>query len=136
VEAFRRAGETGRVAIAVTLLAGIDLRLGEFAEAHAGLADAVEIFYETGDMQGLVRIAMIAAALAIAEGDFERAALLSGAGAALKEPLGEIATPLRMLQIEDPVPVARAELGDGAFEAAFQAGRAMSVEEMVALVRA
>lgn len=136
VEAFRRAGETGRVAIAVTLLAGIDLRVGEFAEAHAGLADAVEIFYETGDMQGLVRIAMIAAALAIAEGDFERAALLSGAGAALKEPLGEIATPLRMLQIEDPVPVARAELGDGAFEAAFQAGRAMSVEEMVALVRA
>lgn len=136
VEAFRRAGETGRVAIAVTLLAGIDLRLGEFAEAHAGLAEAVEIFDETGDMQGLVRISMIAAALAIDEGDFERSALLSGVGAALKEPLGEIATPLRMLQIEDPVPPARAGLGDAAFDAAFQAGRAMSIEEMVALIRA
>jgi tetratricopeptide (TPR) repeat protein len=136
VEAFRRAGETGRVAIGATLLAGIDLRLGEFAEAHAGLADAVEIFHETGDMQGLVRISMIAAALAIAEGDFERAALLSGAGAVLKEPLGEIATPLRMLQIEDPVPAARAGLGDTAFDAAFSAGRVMSLEGLVALVRA
>jgi predicted ATPase/class 3 adenylate cyclase len=136
VEAFRRAGETGRIAIAVTLLAGIDLRLGEFAEAHAGLADAVEIFSETGDMQGLVRISMIAAALAIVEEDFKRAALLSGAGAALKEPLGEIATPLRMLQIQDPVPAARAGLGDAAFIAAFEAGRAMSVDELVALIRA
>ena len=136
VEAFRRAGETGRVAIAVTLLAGIDLRLGEFAEAHAGLAEAVEIFRETGDMQGLVRIAMIAAALANVEGHFERSALLSGVGAALKEPLGEIATPLRMLRIEDPVPPARAGLGDAAFDATFEAGRAMSVEEMVALIRA
>jgi predicted ATPase/class 3 adenylate cyclase len=136
VAAFRRAGETGRVAIAATLLAGIDLRLGEFAEAHASLADAVGIFHETGDMQGLVRISMIAAAMAIAEGDFERAALLSGAGAVLKEPLGEIATPLRMLQIEDPVPAARAGLGDTAFDAAFSAGRAMSLEAVVALVRA
>jgi hypothetical protein len=41
-----------------------------------------------------------------------------------------------MLQIEDPVPVARVALGDTAFETAFQAGRAMSVDEMVALVRA
>jgi len=136
VEAFRRTGETGRVAIAVTLLAGIDLRLSEFAEAHAGLAEAVEIFGETGDRQGLVRISMIAAALAIVEGQFERAALLSGAGTALKEPLGEIATPLRMLQIEDPVPQARAGLGDAAFEEAFSAGRAMSLEELIELVRA
>jgi hypothetical protein len=134
--AFEEMGETGRVANALTLIAGIDLRAGELAEGRAMLARAAGIFHATADMQALVRVAVMASALAVAEGEFERAARLSGASSALKEPLGDIATPVRMLQIEDPVPVARAALGDTAFEAAFQAGRAMSVDEMVALVRA
>jgi len=134
--AFRRSGETGRIANALTLLAGIDLRAGAFAEARAAVADAVGIFIDTADMPAVVRVAIIGAAVAVAEGDFERAALLSGAGAALKEPLGEIATPLRMLRIEDPAPAARAGLGGAAFDEAFSAGRAMSLEALVALVRA
>jgi len=136
LDAFERTGETGWVANGLTLLAGIDLRAGEFAEARASIARAVGLFYETGDRQALVRTTVIGAALAVAQGDFERAARLSGAGAALKKPLGEIATPVRMLQIEDPVPIARAALGDAVFDAAFDAGRAMSLEETVALVRA
>jgi hypothetical protein len=136
LEAFEQAGETGRVANALTLLAGIDLRAGEIAEGRAKLAQAARIFHDAGDRQAMVRVTVIASALAVAEGDFERAARLSGAGAALKAPLGEIATPVRMLQIADPIPVARSNLGDGAFETAFEAGRAMTIEDVVAFVQA
>jgi predicted ATPase/class 3 adenylate cyclase len=136
LEAFEEAGETGRIANALTLMAGIDLKAGELAEGRAMLARAAGIFHETADMQALVRVSVIASALAVAEGDFERAARLAGAGSALKEPLGEIATPVRMLQIEEPGPVARAALGEAAFDTAYEAGRTMSADEMVALVRA
>src|SRR5439155_27258963 len=97
---------------------------------------AIGMSPQAGDMQRIVSLLIMAAALAIAEGDPGRAAQLSGAAAVLKEPLGEVATPMQLLRLDDPVPAAHSELGDGAFEAAYRAGRAMSLDEMVQLVQA
>ncbi len=54
----------------------------------------------------------------------------------LREPLGEMATPFQTLRLPDPATEARAGLGDEAFEHAYAAGRAMSVDEVDALLAA
>ncbi|MGO9178428.1 MAG: hypothetical protein ACLQBX_03405 [Candidatus Limnocylindrales bacterium] len=52
-----------------------------------------------------------------------------------KEPLGEVATPLQLPRLEDPGRAARSALGEDVFEAAYQAGRAMSLDEIVGDLR-
>jgi predicted ATPase/class 3 adenylate cyclase len=135
VRRFRDAGESYRIANALALLAGINLRAGSFEAAHTHSAESIGIFAAAGDVQSIVRLTLIAAALAAAEKDFARAARLSGAAAALKAPLGEIATPLLMLRLADPALEARAALGDEAFEPIYQRGQAMPTGDIVALVQ-
>ena len=48
-----------------------------------------------------------------------------------KEPLDEIAAPLQLRRLGDPGRTARCALGEDVFEAAYQAGRAMSLDEIV-----
>lgn len=62
------------------------------------------------------------------------AAKLSGAYDMLREPLGEVATPIKTLNLTDPALQAREGLGDAAFERANAAGRAMTLDEVDALL--
>jgi predicted ATPase/class 3 adenylate cyclase len=134
LRAFREAGEAVRVAIGSGFLALLRAKDGEFAAARALQVEAIGTFRTAGDTQSLVRSLILAAAVAVEEGDLERAATLSGAGDVLREPLGEMATPMRTLGIEDPAAVARTGLSDEAFERAYAAGRALTVDEVTALV--
>ena len=78
-------------------------------------------------MPGVIRALLLAAVVAVADADAdveaERAARLCGAVDTLKEPLGQVATPMTMLHLEDPAVTARRLLGDEAFERAFESGR-------------
>ena len=114
----------------------IDLKDREFEAAHESLTEALAMFRATGDMQRVSSLLIMAAALALGEGDPERAARLSGAAAVLMEPLGDVATPMQLLRIDDPVPAARSALGDAAFEAAYVAGRSLSLDEALELAGA
>lgn len=136
IAAFRQAGEQLRIASGLSALTMINLKDNAFEAAHASLAEAIGMFRSSGDMQRVASLLLMAAALAVAEGDPKRAALLSGAAAVLKEPLGEAATPVQLLRLDDPVPAARLALGDDAFEAAYRAGRALTLDEMVLLAQA
>jgi len=118
------------------VLSVIKMKDRDFQATRADLAQAIGLFRTSGDTHRIVNLVIISAALANAEGDPKRAAVLSGAAAALKEPLGEIATPLQLLGLEDPAAVARFALGDDAFDAQYRAGRALSVDETVQLVQA
>jgi len=130
--AFRAGGEPFRIANGITILSAIRLKEGDFAGTRDGLVEALQIFRQSGDLHAIVRILMLAATLSLAEGDPVRAARTTGAADAIREPLGEIATPLQLLRIEDPAPIARAALGEEAFEAAYKAGRSMALDEIVA----
>ena len=79
--ALRNAGETFRIASALSLLSGINLKDHAFAAAHESLGEAIGLFRQAGDMQRIVSLLIMAAALAVAEGDPKGAALLSGAAA-------------------------------------------------------
>jgi predicted ATPase len=134
--AFRGSGVQFRVANALSLLGAINMMDGAFEASHACFSEAFAAFRETGDVQAVVRVVMLSAALANAEGDPRRSARLMGAADALKAPLGEIGTPVQMLHLEDPALAARRGLGDDAFEAAYQEGRTLSLDEILPLVQA
>ncbi len=133
--ALRTAGETFRIASALSLLSGINIKDHAFAAAHKSLGEAIGLFRQAGDMQRIVSLLIMAGMLAVVEGDPKGAALLCGAAARLKEPLGDIATPMHLLGLDDPAPVARGALGEEAFEEAYAAGRSLSLDEMVQLVQ-
>ena len=130
---FRIAGESMRIASALSGLTAIELLDARFDAAHQSLDEALAMFRAAGDMQRVSSLLTMAASLALGEGRPERAARLSGAAAVLTEPLGRIATPIKLLRIDDPVPAARTALGHEAFEAAYAAGRSMSFDEAIEL---
>jgi non-specific serine/threonine protein kinase len=70
-----------------------------------------------------------------ATGDPVRAATLLGAAAALLESIGAALDPMENRIYEQAAAAARALLGDEAFEAARQAGRAMTMEQATAYAR-
>ena len=68
------------------------------------------------------------------EGDHLRALRLAGASEAIKEAAGAQAPP-QFLDLPDPREEARGTLGDAAIAAAWNEGRAMTLEQAVAYAR-
>ena len=134
VRAFRAGGETFRVAIGSGFLSYLEARDGRFAEARAMQREALGIFRETDDRHSMVRQLMLTAAAAVVAGELDLAARLCGAYDAMREPLGEMATPIDTLHLPDPAVQARDGLGDEAFERAYAEGRALSLDEVAALL--
>jgi predicted ATPase/class 3 adenylate cyclase len=133
---YRIAGEPLRIASALSALTAINLNAGALDAAQESIREAIGFFRATRDLQRISSFLSMAAALAVAQGDPRRAAVLSGAAASLAEPLGTVATPMQLLRLDDPVPAARSALGDTAFGAAYATGRAMSVDQAVELAQA
>ncbi|MBA3687335.1 MAG: tetratricopeptide repeat protein [Chloroflexi bacterium] len=129
VRAFREGAETFRVAIGSPMLSLLRAKDGEFAFARELQVEALGTFRAVGDTHSMVRVLIMAAATAVLEGDLERAATLSGAGDVLREPLGEMATPMTTLGMEDPALASRARLGDEAFERSYQKGRTLTLDQ-------
>jgi len=134
VAAFREAGETFRVAVGSGFLSYLEAKEGRIEVARGLQADAVRTFRELGDSHSVVRILLMAAASASIAGDLSVAARLSGAADAMREPLGNMATPMQTLGMEDPAVGLRAALGDEAFERDYRVGRALSLDEVLGLL--
>ena len=134
--ALRAENEPLRTASALSALTAINLKDGANKAAHACLREALGTYLPTGDSQRISSLFILGAALAVADGEPDRAARISGAAAALAEPLGRLATPMQLLGVDDPVPAARVALGDAAFEAAYAAGRSMTLGETFELIDA
>lgn len=132
--AFRDAGETFRVAIGTGFVSYLEARAGRYEIARSMQRESFHTFRAANDSHWMVRSLMLAGASAVVAGEFERAATFNGAYDRLREPLGEMATPIRTLNLADPATEAHAALGDEAFERAYAAGRAMTIDEVEALI--
>jgi non-specific serine/threonine protein kinase len=88
-----------------------------------------EIASPWGIVQGLVGLAAIAASV----GDAERSACLLGAAEAIREPRG-FRLPRDLMELrDDAIGIVRARLGDDGFAAEWDGGRALSLDQAVAL---
>ncbi len=134
VAAFKAGNEIFRAAIGTGFLSYLEARHGRYDLARAMQREALAVFRAANDRHWMVRELVLAAASAVVAGDLATAAQLTGAYDVLREPLGDIATPIKTLKLPDPMVQAREGLGEDAFALAYAAGRAMTLDEVAALL--
>jgi predicted ATPase/class 3 adenylate cyclase len=112
--------------------------VGQVARLDRRFDDAVEHYqaalrfgHELGDDASLTEPLQGLAAVAVASGDAERGVRLLGANAAIRERLGG-GPPPEWLRLGDPLADARTTLTTEAYDRAWKAGSAMTVDEAVA----
>jgi non-specific serine/threonine protein kinase len=109
---------------------------GQYGEAQRLLAGSLEDLSRLGEVGQLLAPTCMAGLLAIAAGDTSRGVALVAACAPPAGPVGTVHVP--ELRVEVPVFLARARaaLGGAAYEAAWERGRRMTLQEAADLARA
>jgi tetratricopeptide (TPR) repeat protein len=103
---------------------------GRLADAADHYRQAVAAMHELGDAASLTEPLQGLAAIAVATGDPERGVRLLGANAAIRERIGG-GPPPEWLRLGDPLGDAKNELSEVVYDAAWNAGQEMSVDEAV-----
>jgi multidrug efflux pump subunit AcrA (membrane-fusion protein) len=105
-------------AMSTTLLAHVELADGDRARARALLAESGDLFQETGNVLYLPWCLEGLAELAVAEGQYERAAELAGARETLREIIGVALPPMHQAAYEQALAAVRAALTPAVLDAA------------------
>jgi tetratricopeptide (TPR) repeat protein len=115
------------------------IQLGRTARAQGDDARAIALFHQSlasnarlGDKEIMARAVAELAAIACDRGQFLLAARLYGAVAALRETLGAPLAPAEWANYERALAAARSELAEEVFHAAWDAGRALPLERLIA----
>ena len=101
----------------------------DYARAEALFAESLRSRREYGDKRGIVGCLNGLASVAAATGRFARAARLFGAAEALREEVG--AAPRHRHRSGSAVAQTKSALGEAAFAAAWEAGRALPLADVV-----
>ncbi|MFN8483159.1 MAG: helix-turn-helix domain-containing protein [Anaerolineae bacterium] len=132
----RRLGDKSFLAYSLGWLALVSVRLGDLDAARAALEEGVAVRRELGDEGGLAASCEGLAAMAAAEGKAARAARLFGAAERVRERAGNSVPNTEMGEYRHNVAVARSQMAEDEFAAAWAEGRAMSLDEALALALA
>ena len=125
---FQQHGNTYGAAFTLTNLAKVARTEGDYPRANELFVKALSLWANNGDRRGIAGCLRGLARVAALTGRFVQAARFGGAAEALYEAVGASVRrhPARR---EDAVARVRARLGDEAFDAAWAAGRALSLTE-------
>jgi tetratricopeptide (TPR) repeat protein len=123
---YRALNEIGGMAIASS-------HLGKLDEAQARQAESLRLFDEVGDKDGLAECLERFAMLANANANFRRAAQLFGAASVLRKEAGTVLALAEQAEYASELSATRAQLDTATFDAAWQAGQAMTIDQMVEL---
>jgi predicted ATPase/class 3 adenylate cyclase len=133
LEMFRQVQDRTMEAWALHMLGTALLRVGETAEAKRHVAHAVRHFHGAGDSAGLTLTFDDLSAVAVAEGDLERAARLRGAARNLATETGARLGSLIDEAFEEEIrPNVRKHLSDAEVERLGAEGAALPLDEAVA----
>lgn len=124
--------ELDSMGLCLWLLGVVALHQANPIGATERLREAVSVAQTLGNQDGLAYVLESLAWAAALVGRRERAARLLGAAAAQREALGQTRWPHFREEVEAEVAAARAALGEAAWAAAFTAGRALTLEEVLA----
>jgi predicted ATPase/transcriptional regulator with XRE-family HTH domain len=115
------------------------LQLGRAARARGDDGRAIALFRQglasnarLGDQEVIVRAAAELASIACDRGEFLLAARLYGGVAAVRETLGAPLAPAEWARYERALAATRSELAEEAFQAAWDASRALPLEQIIA----
>ncbi len=130
----REAGDRFGITDALHVLGRIALAQGDLATAGSCFLEALEYDEQVENRTGMGIVLDNLAAKASAEGRHLAGVRLAGASEAIKEAAGGHAPP-PFIDLPDPRDAAREALGDAAVQAAWEEGRAMSLDQAVAYAR-
>jgi predicted ATPase/DNA-binding XRE family transcriptional regulator len=105
---------------------------GDDARAAAFMAESLALVRETTWQEFIAYCLAGSGWVAMGQGWAERAARLLGAAKTPFDAAGDLLAPIDRAEFDRNVAAARAQLGDEAFAAAWQAGQAMTLEQAVA----
>jgi hypothetical protein len=133
-DAFVSAGDTWGVVLTSGELASLALRTGDLQRARAAAVQSLEGGLSIGGQEWSAVAIQGLAVLAIREGNVERGVQLAGAVDRLRELAGGEA-PRAIVLLEEPLDLARGKLPPERIDSLWEEGRAMTLDEAVALAR-
>jgi len=127
----RQLGNQPGIAHSLTNLGGLALRQGDYAAARALFEESLAIGRQLGNQQGIAENLEGMAEVAYGLNQSVRSAQLWGSASSLRDTIGGLLPPAEQEEMEKRVSSGRTALGDAAFTAAWDAGRAMALDEAV-----
>ncbi len=126
-------GNTGGQMWAIGTLGAVAYEMGDFDESERLHGEALELSLTLQDHEALFSLLASFAMLALRRGHAARAALLLGASDALQRKIGAVQAPQEAADVEQAVMEARAALPPADFAAYQSQGKALTLEQAVAL---
>lgn len=130
---FREMGDQWGIALALNALADLAVTRGHYVSASAMYRESLALRHARGEKDGIAFCLEGLAGLACARNDFERATRLLGAADTIRESINTPRAPIAAEQCEHYIAGARAKLGDTQFAHVLAQGRALTLEQAVAL---
>ncbi len=131
---FRQVGDPWGVARFSCSLGRVRFEQGEPQEAAALFLESAPLFRELGEQRGVAECLEGLASVAVAAAQARRAAALLGAAWAVRDLIQVPLTPHDLASHERDLNAARKALGNAEFAAAWDEGRAMSMDQAVDFV--
>jgi predicted ATPase/DNA-binding SARP family transcriptional activator len=128
----RDIGDMEGIPAALTTLGDVAWAQADYERATALLADALVRFQELDDPLSIAECLERSARVACAQGQPAHGASLCAAAAALREAIGAPLPPAERPLFDQTVATARAALGTDAFAAAWEHGRTLPLEQVIA----
>jgi non-specific serine/threonine protein kinase len=129
----RRHEDPNYIARAFEGLGLVAMAEGEHQEAFAHLAESLHNLDYMGNRPDIADCLESFAALAAADSKTEAALQLAGAATAIREAIGAVQLPLRRDLVERWLPSVRRRLTDEVYTRNWEAGRALTIQEAMAL---
>jgi|SRR5579859_293272 len=120
------------VGVSLGTLGWIAMRAADWPRAVARLGESLDVRREIGDMGGSAWCLERLAEIALAQGQPQKAGRLLGAAAALRSSIGSVMDLVDQPEYEHRLAALRADLGAERFAEAWEAGRAMTLEQAAA----
>ena len=128
---YRQLGDQQGIAISLGNLGELAFGQGDFAGARALHAESLTIQRQLGNQEGIAGGLEGMAAVAHGQSRASRAARLGAAASGLRESIGNPRPPAEQGKLDAQVAAVHAALGETAFAAMWDAGRAMPWEQAV-----
>lgn len=129
---YRGVGDRRGVARLLGNQALVTLSEGNHEQAAAWCRECLRLYHELGDAWAIARYLPVLAGTLLVQGALEQAAVFFGAAEALRERLGASLPPVVRPSYDAAVATLAATLAEPACTAAWAAGRALSIQQVIA----
>ena len=129
---FRELGDSRDIAACLSNQAGIARDRGDLGRATALAQESLALFHELGDHRGIAVCLELIGSAVVVQGQPERGARLLAAAETVRESTGIDRPAARGAEQERTVAALRSALGADAFARAWEAGRRLPLDEIVA----